>query len=80
MSGAQFDDPNRESVGLAPIWEGAGDVPNPTAEPEQAGRFDPGEHTVTDVEAYLADHPDERDAVLDAERAGKARVSLVGDE
>ncbi len=42
--------------------------------------FDPGAHTVADVEAYLAEHPDERDAVLAAERSGKARVSLVGDD
>jgi hypothetical protein len=48
-------------------------------DPQDAG-FDPGAHTVADVEAYMAEHPDERDAVLDAERAGKARVSLVGDE
>ena len=53
--------------------------PDPQSEPA-AGTFDPGDHTVADVEAYLAEHPDERDAVLDAERAGKARVSLVGDE
>ena len=24
-----FDDPNREAVGLAPIWTGAGDPPPP---------------------------------------------------
>jgi hypothetical protein len=46
----------------------------------QAGGFDPGEHTVAEVEEYLADHPDERDSVLGAERAGKNRSTLVGDE
>lgn len=36
-----FDDPNRESLGLAPIWTGAGDTPEepppeepPVEEPE----------------------------------------------
>jgi hypothetical protein len=28
-----FDDPNRESLGLAPIWTGAGEEPAP--EPEE---------------------------------------------
>jgi len=42
--------------------------------------FDPGAHTVADVELYLADHPDERDRVLAAERDGKNRVSLVGED
>ena len=143
--GVQFDDPNRESIGLEPIWVGAPDdgpeptgatagipgtwtpagagpaaslldlqrgKPNPvvaspltgwtsgqyvqTSVPGAAGRatwsgtgwvggaaplgFDPGEHTVAEVEAYLDEHPDERDDVLEAERAGKCRVTLVGDE
>ena len=26
---SQMDDPNRESVGLPPIWTGAGDQPDP---------------------------------------------------
>ena len=28
----QFDDPNRECVGLEPIWTGAGDPPDPPPE------------------------------------------------
>ena len=40
--------------------------------------FDPGEHTVAEVEAYLAEHPDETDTVLAAEAAGKNRTTLVG--
>ena len=39
--------------------------------------FDPGEHTVEEVVEYVADHPDELEAVLVAERAGKARVTLL---
>jgi len=41
-------------------------------------RFDPGAHTVVEVQEYLADHPDEADAVLDAEAAGKNRATLTG--
>jgi hypothetical protein len=41
--------------------------------------FDPGEHTVTEVQDYLDAHPDQADAVLAAEQAGKARTTLVGD-
>lgn len=41
--------------------------------------FDPGEHTVAEVHDYLAEHPDQTDAVLAAEQAGKARTTLVGD-
>jgi hypothetical protein len=26
-----FDDPNREAIGLAPIWTGSGDEPEPPA-------------------------------------------------
>ena len=71
-----FDDPNREAVGLDPIWTGA-DGGEP---PPEGDTFDPGEHTVAEVEAYLAKHPDESDAVLAAERDGKNRVSLVGED
>lgn len=40
--------------------------------------FDPAEHTVDDVQAYLADaDADERQRVLDAEQAGKARKSIL---
>ena len=29
MSATFYDDPNREAVGLEPIWTGAGDPPDP---------------------------------------------------
>jgi len=41
--------------------------------------FDPGEHTVAEVHDYLAAHPDQLDAVVAAEKSGKARTSIVGD-
>ena len=43
----------------------------------EAELYDPDEHTVSEVEAYVADHPDERDAILAAERAGKNRRTLI---
>lgn len=39
--------------------------------------FDPTEHTVEEVQAYLAEHPDQREAVLAAEKEGKARKTVV---
>jgi hypothetical protein len=43
------------------------------------GEFDPSEHTVAEVEDHLAEYPDDADRVLDAERAGKNRVTLTGE-
>lgn len=40
--------------------------------------FDPAEHTVAEVQAYLSEHPDQTEYVLERERAGKARTSLIG--
>jgi hypothetical protein len=43
--------------------------------------YDPAEHTVDDVLAYLADAPEaEATRVLQAERDGKARVTILGNE
>jgi hypothetical protein len=70
-----FDDPNREAVGQPPIWTGADTDPPP--EGDDGDVFDPGAHTVADVEAYVDENPDELDAVLAAEKAGKNRVTLV---
>jgi hypothetical protein len=42
------------------------------------GGFDPGEHTVAEVQDYLEEHPDEAEAVLAAEADGKGRSSLIG--
>jgi len=69
-----YDDPNREAVGLAPIWTGAGDVVEPV---DGSDVFDPYDHTAAEVRAYLAEHPEDADRVLDAERAGKARTTVL---
>lgn len=39
--------------------------------------YDPGDRTVAQVMDHVMDHPDERQAILDAEVAGKNRVTLV---
>jgi len=85
MTMTMYDDPNREAVGLEPAWvEGTGGEPPgaanlPGGEPEaDVEAFDPGGHTVAEVQDYLAAHPDQTDAVLDAEAAGKNRATLTG--
>lgn len=42
--------------------------------------FHPGDHTVVEVVAYIKDHPDDADRVLDEERTGEARKTLIGEE
>ena len=39
--------------------------------------FDPGDHVAVEVHEYIAAHPDEKDAVLALEVAGKNRSSLL---
>lgn len=39
--------------------------------------YDPSEHTVDEVKSYVEEHPDECEAVLDAEQEGKDRITLV---
>lgn len=73
-------DPNSEAVGVD-VVSGAG---NPVAddadldEAGEAGGFDPAEHTVDEVNAYLADHPDDAERVLGLEASGRNRVGIVG--
>lgn len=40
--------------------------------------YDPSAHTVDEVTAYLTENPDQATFVLDRERAGKARKTLIG--
>lgn len=40
--------------------------------------YDPSEHNVTAVQQYLAEHPEERDAVTAKERDGDNRKGIVG--
>ncbi len=43
----------------------------------EALEFDPNQHTVDEVLAYIESAPDERDAILRAEQAGKSRKSII---
>jgi hypothetical protein len=46
-------------------------------QPETAPSFDPADHPIGEVQAYVLSNPEERGRVLDAERSGKARVTLI---
>ncbi|UDL16221.1 hypothetical protein SEA_KOZIE_25 [Microbacterium phage Kozie] len=77
------DDPEgAEGADSAPeAPEGAGDDPDENADDPEAvedAGYDPAPQTVAEVQAYLAEHPDQTDFVLTRERGGKARVSLIG--
>jgi predicted pyridoxine 5'-phosphate oxidase superfamily flavin-nucleotide-binding protein len=48
------------------------------AEPVADGGYEPADHTVAEVQAYLEENPDQSGYVLDRERGGKARVTLIG--
>lgn len=51
-----------------------------TVKPEEGKTaFDPDEHNVKDVVKYIGDHPDDAERVLDAERNGQARSTILGD-
>jgi hypothetical protein len=39
--------------------------------------FDPAEHTVAEVLAYIEEHPEEAEAVRAAEASGKARQTVL---
>lgn len=55
-------------------------VAEPTGLPAGDYVYDPGEHTVADVNEYLSTaSAEEQTRVLDAEASGKARKGLVGD-
>lgn len=48
--------------------------------PEESGLmvgFDPAAHTVDEVKAYADEHPEEIEELLEAEEAGKNRITLV---
>ena len=48
-------------------------------EDDEQSDFDPSDHGIPEVLAYLEENPDDRDAVLALERAGKARKGILGD-
>lgn len=62
------------------IADGADDdsTGDPADEKPADEGYEPADHTVADVQTYLGEHPDQTEYVLDRERGGKARVSLIG--
>lgn len=51
--------------------------PAAEAQPKESGPYDPSEHTVDEVLAYAAEHPDEAHDIAVAEEAGKGRVTIL---
>jgi hypothetical protein len=55
------------------------EYPEPVAEEAAEAEFDPSEHTVAEVQEHNAENPDDADRVLEAEAAGKNRLTLTGE-
>jgi hypothetical protein len=54
------------------------DVPDvPVEDDEVELGFDPADYTVAEIEDFINDNPDEAEAVLASEKAGKNRTTLV---
>jgi hypothetical protein len=72
---------NSAAVGVdyaAPGTEPPPVVDEPDKPPKaKTAVYDPGAYTVDEVEAYVAEHPDEAAAVLAAERGHRGRVTLI---
>jgi len=51
--------------------------PTSPSNTEEIDSFDPGDHTVDEVKAYIEEHPDRKDDVLAAEKDGKARKGIL---
>jgi hypothetical protein len=51
--------------------------PEVTAEAVRTDTYDPSYHTVTEVMEYISSHPDEREDIIERERAGKNRKGIV---
>lgn len=78
--------PNQQVVRAdesGPAEEGNGGTPIPEPHPEQQPAktepksYDPGAHTISEVQEYVTAHPDERSAILEAESANKNRTTLI---
>jgi hypothetical protein len=52
----------------------------PAEDPNSEYDYDPGDHTVEEVQKYLEQNPDQADAIVEMERAGKSRKGITGDE
>jgi hypothetical protein len=71
-----FEVPYSGGAGFAPRLAEKPAEPEPESEGVGAG-FDPAAHTVSEVEDYVNDNPDQAGAILSLEQEGKNRVTLV---
>jgi hypothetical protein len=74
--GELWDAPNQQAVrpdSSAPWEEGTGGADIEVSD----DAFDPSTATVAEVEDYVTEFPEERLAVLAAERSGKNRTTLI---
>lgn len=55
----------------------SGGEPSSGGADDDTGPFDPADHTAAEVVDYVTANPNERQRVLDAEYAGKARSTLI---
>lgn len=78
-----IDTPEPVSVSVLPVEpsepvEGM-DTPEPTDDAvSDVAAFDPSEHTVAEVLAYLRANPDDRQRVIGLEADGKQRGTILG--
>jgi hypothetical protein len=71
-------DPQVVEQSAAPSTQGP-PVPAGDSADDPAAAYDPGPQTAKVVMAHVAEHPDEAEAILAAEKAGRARTTLLGD-
>lgn len=71
-----FPDEAAQAVDIVAEPTGAA-TPDEPGEVLAAPPFDPSEHTVAEVQAFLGENPDQAEDVLAREREGKARVTLL---
>lgn len=80
--GRVIDDGPATITDVCPTCHGSGRVDvevetEPVPKVGEEGGYDPADHTVDDVLVYLAGHPDEAEALLEAEYAGKDRKGVT---
>lgn len=46
---------------------------------EKTERYNPDDHNVAEVKAYLEEHPEDRARILKAERRGQGRKGILGE-
>jgi hypothetical protein len=79
LAGSGDESSGEDAVEAPPAAVGDA-VPGESPAQEEAGEYDPSQHSVDEVQDYLASADDaERDRVLAAERDGKARKTILGE-